>query len=90
MHNGFIAEFASVKRDLVMAVDESLYPEIAGQADTERMWTFRCSSDSEPIGVLPGAWNEVPESSHGSSAKARTRSIDSRSSRQPRQITVSP
>jgi glutamine amidotransferase len=147
MHNGFVAELPSVRRDLVLAVDESLYPEIAGQADTEllfylaltfgleddpidavaqtiglvedvghrkgvkypfqgtiattdgeRMWAFRYSSEgksrslffskfiptlrelhpersifdevsddarlivSEPIGDLPDAWNEVPES----------------------------
>ncbi len=150
MHNGFLADFAKVKRDLILAVDESLYPEIAGQADTEvlfylaltfgleddppdaiaraiglveavgrqkgveypfqgtiattdgeRMWAFRYSSEgksrslfftgdvptlrdlypdreilfevsddarlivSEPIGDLPGAWHEVPESSYG-------------------------
>jgi predicted glutamine amidotransferase len=150
MHNGFIANLADVKRDLAMAVDESLYPEIAGQADTEllfylaltfgleddppeavaraiglveavgerkgvkypfqgtvattdgeRIWAFRYSSEgksrslfftghvptlrtlypereilfqvtedarvivSEPMGDLPGAWNEVPESSYG-------------------------
>ena len=35
MHNGFIADFAALKRDLVLAVDESLYPEIKGSADTE-------------------------------------------------------
>jgi predicted glutamine amidotransferase len=35
MHNGFIAEFPTVKRDLVMAIDELLYSDIAGQADTE-------------------------------------------------------
>jgi glutamine amidotransferase len=150
MHNGFIAELPRVKRDLMMAVDESLYAEIAGQTDTEvlfylaltfgledepveavaraiglvervggekgvehpfqgtiattdgqRMWAFRYSSEgrsrslfftgsvptlrqlypenqvlhemsedarlvvSEPIGDLPGAWHEVPESSYG-------------------------
>jgi glutamine amidotransferase len=150
MHNGYVADLATVKRDLVLAVDESLYPEIKGQADTEilfylaltfgleddppeavartigyvesighqkgvkypfqgtiattdgeRMWAFRYSSEgksrslfftkdiqtlrnlypereilqevtadsrlvvSEPIGDLPGAWNEVPESSYG-------------------------
>ena len=150
MHNGYVAEFPRVKRDLVMAVDESLYPEIRGGADTEvlfhlaltfgleedppgavartiglvealghkkriehpfqgtiattdgeRMWCFRYSSEgksrslfvtthlptlrklypqrqvlqalsddtrlvvSEPIGDLPGAWNEVPESCYG-------------------------
>ncbi len=150
MHNGFIDGFATIKRDLVLAVDESLYPEIKGQTDTEilfhlaltfgleddppdaaaraiglveacgrqrgveypfqgtiatsdgeRLWAFRYSSAgksrslffsrdirtlralypdreilqqlsddarlvvSEPIGDLPGAWNEVPEGSYG-------------------------
>ncbi len=35
MHNGYINEFATIKRDLVLAIDPSLYPEIQGQADTE-------------------------------------------------------
>src|ERR1700759_4255167 len=35
MHNGFIAELPTGKGDLVMAIDESLYSEIAGQTDTE-------------------------------------------------------
>jgi hypothetical protein len=35
MHNGFIDGFATIKRDLVLAVDESLFPEIRGTADTE-------------------------------------------------------
>ena len=35
MHNGFIDGFATIKRDLVLSVDESLYPEIKGQTDTE-------------------------------------------------------
>jgi predicted glutamine amidotransferase len=35
MHNGYINEFGTIKRDLVLAVEPSLYPEIKGQADTE-------------------------------------------------------
>jgi Predicted glutamine amidotransferase len=35
MHNGLIREFATVKRDLVLAVDPSLYPEIEGSTDSE-------------------------------------------------------
>jgi predicted glutamine amidotransferase len=35
MHNGYINEFAAIKRDLILAVDPSLYPQIQGQADTE-------------------------------------------------------
>ena len=40
MHNGFIAEFPKVKRDLAMAVDPSLYADIAGQTDTEVLFTW--------------------------------------------------
>jgi predicted glutamine amidotransferase len=35
MHNGLIREFHQVKRDLVLAVDPSLYPEIEGSTDSE-------------------------------------------------------
>jgi len=35
MHNGYINEFGTIKRDLVLAVDPSLYSGIRGQADTE-------------------------------------------------------
>ena len=148
MHNGSLAGFDEVKRDLLMAVDESLYKEIEGSTDTETLfflaltfgladdpptavaravglaervgrrhgvdypvhmtvatsdgepiWAFRYSSEkatsslfystdvaqlrqlhpelpvldrlgndtrfivSEPLRALPGAWNEVPESS---------------------------
>ncbi len=49
MHNGFISDFAAIKRDLVLAVDESLYPEIKGQTDTEVLFylalTFGLSDD---------------------------------------------
>ena len=35
MHNGYIGGFATIKRDLVLAIDPSLFPEIKGQTDTE-------------------------------------------------------
>jgi predicted glutamine amidotransferase len=150
MHNGFVDGFQSVKRDLAVAVDPELYPEIEGTTDSELLfhlaltfgleddpprgvertiglvesvghehgvafpfqgtiatsdgaciWAFRYSSEgrsrslffstdvrtlralypenellrelgdesrlvlSEPLGDLPGAWNEVPEASYG-------------------------
>jgi predicted glutamine amidotransferase len=150
MHNGLIREFPRVKRELVLAVDDSLFPSIEGTTDSEAMfflaltfgletdpvtavarmvgfveetghkhgvdhpiqmtvattdgrsvWAFRYSSErdsrslyfstrmdtlkalypeskelaelsdetrvivSEPLGDLPGAWNEVPESHVG-------------------------
>jgi glutamine amidotransferase len=150
MHNGFVDGLHEIKRDLALAVDPSLYPEIEGTTDTELLfhlalsfglkddppqavaravgliestgrehgvefpfqgtiaatdgeciWGFRYSSEgrsrslffstdlltlrqlypdneeirglddesrlvvSEPLGDLPGVWNEVPESSYG-------------------------
>jgi predicted glutamine amidotransferase len=35
MHNGLIRDFATVKRDLALAVDPSLYAEIEGSTDSE-------------------------------------------------------
>src|SRR3954463_9344401 len=35
MHNGAIAGFRAVKRDLVLAVDPGLFPDIAGSTDSE-------------------------------------------------------
>jgi predicted glutamine amidotransferase len=49
MHNGFVDDLAVIKRDLVLAVDESLYPEIGGTADTEILFylalTFGLEND---------------------------------------------
>jgi predicted glutamine amidotransferase len=49
MHNGSLAGFDKVKRDLLMAVDESLYPEIEGSTDTETLFflalTFGLADD---------------------------------------------
>ncbi|GGS25253.1 class II glutamine amidotransferase [Streptomyces humidus] len=150
MHNGAIADFHRIRRDLALAVDPLLFPDIEGSTDSElmfflaltlgleedppgavarmvglvervghahgvefpvqmtvavtegeRLWAFRYSSQgssrslfystrvealrelhpdmaflrevsdetrlivSEPLGDLPGAWNEVPESTYG-------------------------
>jgi predicted glutamine amidotransferase len=40
MHNGFVAELATVKRDLTLAVDESLFPQIDGSSDTELLFNL--------------------------------------------------
>ena len=57
MHNGFIDGFAAIKRDLVLAVDESLFPEIQGTTDTEVLFylalTFGLEDD--PPGAVARA-----------------------------------
>src|SRR5947209_1999963 len=38
MHNGYIAEFPTLRRDLVLAIDPALFPELSGQTDSEVMF----------------------------------------------------
>jgi glutamine amidotransferase len=38
MHNGLIHDFHTVKRDLVLAIDPELYPEIEGTTDSETLF----------------------------------------------------
>ena len=49
MHNGAITDFHRVKRDLVLAVDTSLYPDIEGSTDSEALFflalTFGLADD---------------------------------------------
>jgi predicted glutamine amidotransferase len=57
MHNGYINEFATIKRDLVLAVDPSLYPKIQGQTDSEVLFyvalTFGLEDD--PLAAIERA-----------------------------------
>jgi predicted glutamine amidotransferase len=57
MHNGYINELATIKRDLVLAVDPSLYASIEGQTDTEVLFhlalTFGLQDD--PPGAIEQA-----------------------------------
>jgi Glutamine amidotransferase domain len=57
MHNGYINEFAAIKRDLILAVDPSLYPEIQGQPDTEVLFflalTLWLQDDPRPRSSKP-------------------------------------
>ncbi len=63
MHNGYINEFATIKRDLVLAVDPSLYPRIEGQTDSEILFflslTFGLQDD--PLAAVERAVGLVEE-----------------------------
>jgi predicted glutamine amidotransferase len=71
MHNGFIAGFAALKRELVLAVDEALFGEIKGGTDTEVLFylalTFGLADD--PPGAVARAIGFVE-------ARARQRGVE--------------
>ena len=56
-HNGFLADFGKVKRDLTMAVDPSLYPEIRGTTDSEVLFYLAITfgAEDDPIAGITKA-----------------------------------
>ena len=66
MHNGLIREFARVKRDLELAVDESLFPLIEGTTDSETMFYLAISFglESDPVGAIERMVGFVEDTGH--------------------------
>jgi len=66
MHNGMIRDFLTVKRDLVLAIDPSLYPEIEGSTDSEVFFylalTFGLEDD--PTRAVERAVGFIEETGH--------------------------
>ncbi len=86
MHNGYINEFATIKRDVVLAIDPSLYPQIQGTADTEFLFhlalTFGLMDDppaavAKAIGFIEAIaeQHEVPNPFQGTVATSDGESI---------------
>jgi predicted glutamine amidotransferase len=63
MHNGVIREFAQVKRDLVLAVDPSLYPYIEGSTDSEVFFflALTLGLEDDPPGAVARAVGMIEE-----------------------------
>lgn len=78
VHNGYVADFDRLRRDLLFAVDEELFGNIAGSTDSEVLFhlalTFGLEQD--PVGALERMAGFVE-------SRARAQKID-----QPLQMTV--
>jgi predicted glutamine amidotransferase len=63
MHNGFIDGFHDIKRDLVLAIDPSLYPTMEGSADTEVLFHLALTYglEDDPVAAMEAAVGLVEE-----------------------------
>ena len=54
VHNGYIAGFHELRRDLMLAIDPELFPEIHGSTDTEVVFhlALTLGLEQDPIGAL--------------------------------------
>jgi len=66
MHNGYIDGYATIKRDLVLGVDPSLFPEIKGSADSEILFYLALTFglDDDPPAALARAIGYVEACGH--------------------------
>ncbi len=66
MHNGLIREFPRLRRDLVLAVDDSLFTSLEGTTDSETMFylalTFGLEAD--PVGAVERMVGFVEDAGH--------------------------
>lgn len=71
MHNGAIAQFGLIKRDLTLAVDPALYPLIQGTTDSEVLFhlalTYGLADD--PIAAVGAAIRRVEELGHAAGVR---------------------
>ena len=63
MHNGLIRDFPKVKRDLALAVDPALYPEIEGSTDSEVFFflALTLGLEQDPPGAVERAVGLIEE-----------------------------
>ncbi|MBA2955905.1 class II glutamine amidotransferase [Nocardioides sp. CGMCC 1.13656] len=63
MHNGAIADFSVIKRDLALAVDPALYADIAGSTDSEMLFflALTLGLHDDPTGAVARAVGLVEE-----------------------------
>ena len=54
VHNGFIADFHVLRRDLMLAIDPALFPQVHGSTDTEVVFhlALTLGLEQDPIGAL--------------------------------------
>jgi len=66
MHNGLIREFPRVRRDLVLAIDDSLFPSIEGTTDSETMFylALTLGLESDPVDAVERMVGLVEKTGH--------------------------
>jgi glutamine amidotransferase len=66
MHNGLIREFPRLRRELVMAIDDSLFDSIEGTTDSETMFYLALSFglESDPVAAVERMVGFVEDTGH--------------------------
>ena len=75
MHNGALAGFRTIKRDLAMAVEPELFPDIEGSTDSEMFFhlalTFGLRDD--PPAAVARAVGFIEDVGRGTASSSRSR-----------------
>jgi glutamine amidotransferase len=67
VHNGFIAGFRELRRELMFAIDPELFPNVQGSTDTEVVFHLALTHglEEDPIGALERTVGAIEEAARG-------------------------
>src|SRR5262245_12498216 len=67
VHNGFIADFRELRRELMFALDPALFPDVRGSTDTEVVFHLALTHglEEDPIGALERTVGAIEEAARG-------------------------
>src|SRR3954453_17160793 len=79
VHNGFVGDFHAIRRDLMLAIDPVLFPDVAGSTDTEVIFNLALTLgfEADPIHALERPaprWFSTPPHRWASRTTRSTRS----------------
>ena len=75
MHNGYIGDLHEVRRDLILAIDPALFPEIEGTTDTELLFHLALTYglETDPPAAMARAVGLVEEIGRRRGVSTRSR-----------------
>ena len=82
VHNGFVADFHVLRRDLMLAVDPALFADVQGSTDTEVVFhlALTLGLEEDPIGALERTVGLIEETARGAGStpmvQAQLRRVD--------------
>ena len=77
VHNGFLADFHLLRRDLMLAIDPELFAEVQGSTDTEVVFylALTLGLEEDPIGALEATVGLIEDTARGRGTQAQYRRL---------------
>jgi predicted glutamine amidotransferase len=70
VHNGYVADFHAIRRDLMISIDPAMFPDVQGSTDTEVVFhlALTLGLETDPIGALERTVGVIEETARQNGA----------------------